>query len=145
MSRTVAPMDCERLHNDERLRSCERLHNDEPLDNRGRAALQGRVSHLLMRALALVVVFAAISTRPALSQSSPSNEEIPIGRCDVLPVVQVKVAGQDMRFLLDTGATTILNIKAFSAGTSKKIRVDSWQGAAATSALCIFKISHFPS
>jgi hypothetical protein len=39
-----------------------------------------------------------------------------------------------MRFLLDTGATTILNLKAFSAGTSKKIRVDSWRGAAATSA-----------
>jgi uncharacterized protein (TIGR02246 family) len=81
-----------------------------------------------------VVVFAAISTRPSLSQPSSSNEEIPIGRCDVLPVVQVKVAGQDMRFLLDTGATTILNLKAFSAGTSKKIRVDSWQGSAATSA-----------
>ncbi len=39
-----------------------------------------------------------------------------------------------MRFLLDTGATTILNLKAFSAGTSKKIHIDSWQGAAATSA-----------
>src|SRR5262249_28249045 len=49
-------------------------------------------------------------------------------------VVQVKVAGQDMRFLLDTGATTILNLKAFSAGNPKAIHVDSWQGAAATSA-----------
>jgi uncharacterized protein (TIGR02246 family) len=71
---------------------------------------------------------------PSLALAQVSNEEIPIGRCDVLPVVQVKVAGQDMRFLLDTGATTILNLKAFSAGTSKKIRVDSWQGSAATSA-----------
>ena len=69
----------------------------------------------------------------AQTESSSSNE-IPIERCDVLPVVRVKVAGQDMRFLLDTGATTILNLKAFSAGTSKKIRVDSWRGAAATSA-----------
>lgn len=39
-----------------------------------------------------------------------------------------------MRFLLDTGATTILNLKAFSSGASKKIRIDSWRGAAATSA-----------
>jgi Aspartyl protease/SnoaL-like domain len=52
----------------------------------------------------------------------------------LLPVVRVKAAGQDMRFLLDTGATTILNLKAFSAGTAKRIRVDSWRGAAARSA-----------
>jgi hypothetical protein len=78
--------------------------------------------------------FALLATNLAVAQQSSSNEEIPIARCDVLPVVQVKVAGQDMRFLLDTGATTILNLKAFSAGTSKKIHVDSWQGSAATSA-----------
>ncbi len=69
-----------------------------------------------------------------LAQKSDSSEEIPIERCDVLPVVGVRVAGQDMHFLLDTGATTILNLKAFSEGTSKKIHIDSWQGAAATSA-----------
>ena len=63
-----------------------------------------------------------------------SNEEIPIQRCDILPVVAVKVAGQDLRFLLDTGATTILNLKTFSSGTAGSIRVDSWRGAAATSA-----------
>ena len=65
---------------------------------------------------------------------SGSSNEIPLERCDVLPVVRVNVACQTMRFLLDTGATTILNLKAFSAGTSRKIRVDSWQGAAATRA-----------
>jgi len=65
---------------------------------------------------------------------SGSSNEIPIERCDGLPVVRVNVAGQTMRFLLDTGATTILNLKAFAAGTSRRIRVDSWQGAAATSA-----------
>jgi hypothetical protein len=79
----------------------------------------------------LIAIILAI---PAVAQQSISNEEIPIERCDVLPVVQVKVTGQDMRFLLDTGATTILNLKAFSAGTSKKISVESWQGSAATSA-----------
>jgi len=62
------------------------------------------------------------------------SSEIPIERCDVLPVVRANVAGQEMRFLLDTGATTVLNLKAFSAGTTKKIRIDSWRGAAATSA-----------
>jgi hypothetical protein len=62
------------------------------------------------------------------------SNEIPIERCDVLPVVRANVAGREMRFLLDTGATTVLNLKAFSAGTTKKIRIDSWRGAAATSA-----------
>jgi len=75
-----------------------------------------------------------LATSLAVARQTSSNEEIPIDRCDVLPVVQVKVAGQEMLFLLDTGATTILNLKAFSAGTSKKIHVDSWQGSAATSA-----------
>ena len=84
-----------------------------------------------VRALSM---FSLLATSLALGQQSSSNEEIPIGRCDVLPVVQIKVAGQDMRFLLDTGATTILNLKAFSAGASKRIHVDSWQGSAATSA-----------
>jgi Aspartyl protease/Domain of unknown function (DUF4440) len=67
-------------------------------------------------------------------ESGADSNEIPIGRCDVLPVVRANVAGQEMRFLLDTGATTVLNLKAFSAGTTKKIRIDSWRGAAATSA-----------
>jgi hypothetical protein len=72
-------------------------------------------------------------TACAFAQTS-DPDEIPIERCDVLPVVRVTVAGQPMRFLLDTGATTILNLKAFSSGTAKKIHIDSWQGQAATSA-----------
>ena len=80
-----------------------------------------------------MALLVAISTPATLAQSSSSNEEIPIERCDVLPVVSVRVAGQDMRFLHDTGATTILNIKAFSTGTSAKIQVDSWQGTTTVS------------
>ena len=72
----------------------------------------------------------------ALAQNTDpkASNEIPIERCDRLPVVRVKAGGQEKRFLLDTGATTILNLKAFSIGTSKKISIDSWRGAAATSA-----------
>jgi len=68
------------------------------------------------------------------AQQTSSGEEIPIERCDRLPVVTVKVGETDMRFLLDTGATTILNLSAFSAGKSKQIHIDSWRGSAATSA-----------
>ena len=74
-----------------------------------------------------------LGASPLIAQQAESNE-IPIERCDVLPVVRAKVAGQDARFLLDTGATTVLNLKSFSGDTTKKIRIDSWRGAAATSA-----------
>jgi hypothetical protein len=39
-----------------------------------------------------------------------------------------------MHFLLDTAATSILNVKSFSSGVSKEIHVSSWSGSAATSA-----------
>jgi Domain of unknown function (DUF4440)/Aspartyl protease len=65
---------------------------------------------------------------------SESQDEIPIEKCDVLPVVRLKIAGSEMRFLLDTGATTILNLGSFASGGSKEIQVSSWNGTAATSA-----------
>jgi len=68
------------------------------------------------------------------AQDTVPSEDIPIERCDVLPVVTVHIDGTDMRFLLDTGATTMLNIKSFSSGRSKQIQVTSWSGTAATSA-----------
>src|SRR5437868_1977185 len=84
----------------------------------------------------LLALGTVLFTMSALAQNADSkaSNEIPIERCDRLPVVRVKAAGQEKRFLLDTGATTILNIKAFSSGTSTKISVDSWRGSAATSA-----------
>jgi predicted aspartyl protease len=74
---------------------------------------------------------------PAPSSTADQNseaEEIPIERCDVLPVVKVRIDDHEMRLLVDTGATSILNINSFAAGTSKKIHVSSWNGTAATSA-----------
>lgn len=43
-----------------------------------------------------------------------------------------------MRFLLDTAATSVLNLKSFSSGRSKEIQVTSWSGTAATSAREVF-------
>jgi ketosteroid isomerase-like protein len=76
----------------------------------------------------------SLAAPTCLAQSSSAGEGIPIERCDVLPVVVVKVAGKDMRFLLDTAATSILNVKSFSAGVPKEIHISSWTGSAATSA-----------
>ena len=66
------------------------------------------------------------------------QDEIPIERCDRLPVVTMKVAGENRPFLLDTAATTILNLKSFASGESKQIHIYSWSGSAATSAREVF-------
>ena len=68
------------------------------------------------------------------AQTNEEAEEIPIEKCDVLPLVRVKAGATEMRFLLDTGATTILNLGSFAAGKAKDIEVTSWKGTAETSA-----------
>ena len=82
-------------------------------------------------ALVLTLCAAGLVSR-ALSQNSAS--EIPLEHCDRLPVVKVHIAGNEMRLLVDTGATTILNVKSFAGGRSKQIQISSWTGQADTSA-----------
>jgi uncharacterized protein (TIGR02246 family) len=81
-----------------------------------------------------MVSFLVCSLGSVRAQTHDKKDEIPIERCDVLPVVTMKIAGESRRFLLDTGATTILNMNSFTSGGSGKIHVESWSGTAATSA-----------
>jgi hypothetical protein len=83
-------------------------------------------------ALALFCLF--VTCCAVFGQEPAPSSEIPIERCDVLPVVKLRIDGAEMRFLLDTAATTVLNLKSFTAGRSKEIRISSWSGTAATSA-----------
>jgi hypothetical protein len=62
------------------------------------------------------------------------GQEIPLEHCDSLPVVEVFVGGQPMRFLVDTAATSILNLKSFAEGKALNVQVTSWTGTLATSA-----------
>jgi ketosteroid isomerase-like protein/predicted aspartyl protease len=80
----------------------------------------------------LVTILTAVLAATALTY--PRSEEIPIERCDRLPVVRVGISGRQMRFLVDTGATSMLNVKSFPKGKIKEIEVSSWSGTAATSA-----------
>jgi hypothetical protein len=61
-------------------------------------------------------------------------QELPLERCDALPVIEVQVAGLDKWFLVDTAATSILNLESFAAGQARDIHVTSWSGTLATSA-----------
>src|SRR5215813_7475664 len=86
-----------------------------------------------IRAIALgaILVFAGGA---AWAQEAPAAEEIPLQRCDGLPMVKITVGKSELRFLVDTAATTMLNLKSFSTGDLKEIQVTSWSGTAATSA-----------
>lgn len=69
-----------------------------------------------------------------IAASPVRGQEIPLERCDTLPVMQVVVGGQPMRFLVDTAATSFLNLKSFAEGESHDVHITSWSGTLATSA-----------
>jgi SnoaL-like domain len=81
-----------------------------------------------LAALMAILLHAGIVARIAQAQ------ELPLERCDALPVIDVQVAGLDKWFLVDTAATSILNLESFAAGQARDIRVTSWSGTLATSA-----------
>jgi len=64
---------------------------------------------------------------------SAGAQEIPLKHCDALPVVEVTVESQPMLFLVDTAATSMLNLNSFAAGKAQGTRVTSWTGTLATS------------
>ncbi|MFQ5777416.1 MAG: nuclear transport factor 2 family protein [Terriglobia bacterium] len=82
---------------------------------------------VLAASLVLVVLLLAA---PAKTQDSAA-EAIPLERCDRLPVVTVRLDGRDVRLLVDTAATSMLNLESFPSGRAKKFRVSSWSGTEA--------------
>jgi hypothetical protein len=90
--------------------------------------------------VAVLVSLVACFLGSVRAQTDDKKDEIPIERCDRLPVVTMRVAGENRRFLLDTGATSILNLKSFTSGESTKhLHIYSWSGGAATSAREVFR------
>jgi len=84
---------------------------------------------------ALVALALLVAPRPVSAQSaSPAADEIPLEKCDRLPVVKVRVEGVEFRFLVDTAATTFLNLKSFTGGKSKNIEISSWSGTNSSNA-----------
>jgi len=86
--------------------------------------------HSLVR---LVVLLATLSHAGLVARVARA-QELPMERCDTLPVIGVEVAGLDKWFLVDTAATSILNLESFAAGQARDIHVTSWSGTLATSA-----------
>lgn len=67
----------------------------------------------------------AVSLLLLLSKTVPA-EEIPLEACDRLPVIEVRISGTKFLFLIDTAATTVLNVQSFSHGNKRVISVTSW-------------------
>ena len=78
--------------------------------------------------------FLPLAFSSAILTTAARAQEIPLDHCDSLPVIHVKAAGHDARFLVDTAATTILNLDSFTGGAAKDVSVTSWTGTLATSA-----------
>ena len=66
------------------------------------------------------------ATPSVAAQALTPATEIPIQRCDRLPVVILQVDKEDKRFLVDTAATSFLNAKSFAGKHTKEVRVQSW-------------------
>jgi ketosteroid isomerase-like protein len=77
-----------------------------------------------LRSFFLLLLLASVSLAGA--------EQVHLDSCDGLPVVEVRVAGAKLRFLVDTAATSMLNIKSFAHGDSRKLSVTSWSGTVET-------------
>ena len=61
-------------------------------------------------------------------------QDLPLESCDRLPALTLRVSGTRFFFLVDTGATSMLNISSFPAGDSKDVRITSWNGTVKTKA-----------
>ena len=92
-----------------------------------RIRCNGLIAAFATLAVALMV---AASVR---AQQSPTSE-IPLERCDRLPVVVVQADKVEMHFLVDTAATSMLNVKSFPAGRSRQVEISSWNGTKAANA-----------
>ena len=98
--------------------------------------MRARLKSLRTFVTAARIAFVLLGAGSACAQQSPS--EIPLEHCDRLPIIVVQVDKVAMRFLVDTAATSMLNVKSFSTGHSKQVQISSWNGTKSASAKEVF-------
>jgi hypothetical protein len=89
---------------------------------------------LLASPLLTIALLVSLTLGPGIAPSVARAQELPLERCDTLPVIDVQVAGLHKWFLVDTAATSMLNLESFAEGQARDIHVTSWSGTLATSA-----------
>jgi hypothetical protein len=107
-----------------------RVCGDRRLPTRSKAILGGLLSlpSLTRSVVVTLMILSVLWLTVVQAQDATPGEEIPIQRCDGLPIIKVGINGTDMFFLLDTASTTILNLKSFPSGRSKRVPVTTWAG-----------------
>jgi ketosteroid isomerase-like protein len=86
--------------------------------------------------LPALLLFAGSAPAQDAARAS-ATREIPLRRCDRLLLIEVTAANKRFHFLVDTGATSMLEVKSFPGGDSKGIEVASWNGPVLTSARAV--------
>src|SRR5258708_13533937 len=81
----------------------------------------------------LLAPFALLLLAMGLAPIPGAAQEIPLKHCGKLPVIEVEGASQSMLFLVDTAATSFLDLKSFAEGKRRDIEITSWTGTLATS------------
>jgi ketosteroid isomerase-like protein len=83
-------------------------------------------------------IIAGLSLIPAAhsapTQTPSTTTEIPLQRCDRLPIVILRADNVDKRFLVDTAATSLLNEKSFPRGHNRAVQIQSWNETTALNA-----------
>jgi ketosteroid isomerase-like protein len=92
-----------------------------------------RISRNLLAFVSVGLIF-PLAAPNGVAQGSKQTTEIPMLRCDRLPVVILQVDQQDKRFLVDTAATSFLNAKSFIGRHTKEVRIQSWNETTALNA-----------
>ncbi|MGH9746806.1 MAG: nuclear transport factor 2 family protein [Candidatus Acidiferrales bacterium] len=85
--------------------------------------MRNRIGPLAFASAALLMFGTAVRAR---AQEQPAEIEIPLQRCDRLPVAILQVDKADKRFLVDTAATSMVNEKSFASGRSTEVHIQSW-------------------
>jgi ketosteroid isomerase-like protein len=93
--------------------------------------MRNRLSLLACVSAGLIL---SVAARSAQAQTPANATEIPLQRCDRLPVLILQVNKVDKRFLIDTAATSLLNEKSFPRGHAKEVRIQSWNSTTALNA-----------
>jgi ketosteroid isomerase-like protein len=75
-----------------------------------------------------------LAAQCAQAQIPANGSEIPLQRCDRLPIVILRADNVDKRFLIDTAATSLLNEKSFPRGHSRAVQIQSWKETTALNA-----------
>jgi ketosteroid isomerase-like protein len=90
--------------------------------------------NLRLLACAVGGVTFTLAAHGVRAQTPAEGIEIPLQRCDRLPIVILRADNLDKRFLIDTAATSLLNEKSFPRGRSRSVRVQSWNETTAFNA-----------